>query len=202
MHFGWLGVLLLAVGPGAGDGSDTEAAVARARAALRARLGVDDARLSLVDVSSARWNDTSLGCPEKGQVYQPVLTQGHVVHLRVDDRTYDLRVAGESARVCEAADGAAAQAVAAARVSRLARRELAAKLGVEESQVHVEFVRPRTWPDASLGCGAEGSAAAPADNGVRGFLIELTAGGRRHEYHADADRVVACGVGTTHAPKP
>lgn len=202
MHFGWLGALLLALGPGAGDGPDADAAVARAREALRARLGIADSRINLVDASAARWNDTSLGCPEKGQVYQPVLTQGHVVHLRVDDRTYDLRVTGERARVCEAADGAAAQAVAAARVSRLARRDLAARLKLSESDVHVEFVRPRTWPDASLGCGAEGSLAAPADDGVRGFLIELTAGGQRHEYHADTDRVVACGGGTTRAPKP
>jgi hypothetical protein len=195
-----LAVALLVLAAGAREGADSDAAVARAREALRARLGVADTRIHLVDAAPASWNDTSLGCPEKGQAYQPVVTQGHVVHLRVDDRTYDVRVGGERALVCEAAESAAAQAVAAARVSRLARRELAARLELPESGVHVELVRPRTWPDASLGCGTADVPAPQAGAGVKGFLIELTAGGRSYEYHADGGRVISCDPATTGAP--
>ena len=199
MHLGWFGAVLLAVGAVTVDGPGADAAVARARAALRARLGISDTRINLVDASPARWSDTSLGCPEKGHAYSPVLTQGHVVHLRVDDRTFDVRVDADRALVCETPDGAAGQAVAVARVSRLARRELAARLKIPESEVHVAFVRPRTWPDATLGCGpADGAVAAPGGD-VRGYLIALTASGRQHEYHADADRVVSCDPGT---PQP
>jgi hypothetical protein len=201
MSLGWWTVALLALVAGTPEGTDSAAAVARAREALRTRLGVADTRIHMVDAAPTSWNDTSLGCPEKGQAYQPVVTQGHVVHLRVDDRTYDVRVAGDRVLVCEAAESAAAQAVAAARVSRLARRELAARLKLSEADVHVELVRPRTWPDAALGCGTPDAAAAPGA-GVRGFLIELTAGGRPYEYHADTDRVVSCDPATARTPAP
>ncbi len=189
MDLTWLGALLLTLAPGGPD-ARADAAVSAAREALRARLSVPASRIDLVDVAATRWNDSSLGCPEKGRVYAQVITDGHTVHLRVDDRTFDVRVAGGRAVVCEGA-GSAAEPTQAARVTHLARRDLASRLGIAEDEVRVERVRPRTWPDGSLGCGG---ANPPADGQgeVQGFLLELTAGGRRYEYHADAERVVAC----------
>ncbi len=189
----WLGVLLAALAR-AGDASDAgaDAAVRVAREALRARLSVPDSRINLVDVAPARWSDTSLGCPEKGHVYQPAISEGHAVHLRVDDRTFDVRVAAGRAVVCEGPGGAAQQAVAAARLARLARRDLAGRLGLPQVEVHVEFVRPRTWTDAALGCQGASQPSSGTPREVRGFLLELTAGGHRYEYHADTERVVPC----------
>jgi hypothetical protein len=186
--------LLLAAAVGATDkpGAAAEAAVRVAREALKARLSVPDSRINLVDVAAARWTDSSLGCPVKGHVYQPVVTEGHTVHLRVDDRTFDLRVAAGRAVVCEGPGGAAEQAVAAARLARLARRDLAVSLGLPEGEVHVEFVRPRTWTDGSLGCAPAGPPTGATLSEVRGFLLELTAGARRYEYHADTERIVRC----------
>lgn len=193
MRVVWLGVVLAALAR-AGDASDAGAdtAVRVAREALSARLSVPDSRINLVEAAPARWSDTSLGCPEKGHAYQPAITEGHTVHLRVDDRTFDVRVAAGRAVVCEGPGGAAQQAVAAARLARLARRDLAVSLGLPEGEVHVEFVRPRSWPDASLGCERAGRPASGTPREVRGFLLELTARGDRYEYHADTERVVRC----------
>jgi hypothetical protein len=188
-----LAALLVALA-GAGESPEarTDAAVRVARETLRVRLSVPDSRINLMDVRPARWSDASLGCPEKGHVYAQVLTEGYTVHLRVDDRTFDVRVAGGRAVICQGPGGTAEQAVAAARLARLARLDLAASLGLPEAEVHVELVRPRTWTDDSLGCAPAGPPTGATPSGVRGFLLELTAGGRRYEYHADTERVVRC----------
>lgn len=189
MYLRWLGVLLLALAPAEGPDTRADAAVSAAREALRARLSVPASRIALVDVAATRWNDSSLGCPEKGHVYAQVVTEGHTVHLRADDRTFDVRVAGGRAVVCVGASGAAE--APAERAARTARRDLATRLGIAEDEIQVELVRPHTWPDDSLGCG--GANPPPeARTEVRGFLLELAAGGRRYEYHADAEHVLAC----------
>ncbi len=191
MDLRWLGVLLLALAPADGPDARADAAVRAAREALRSRLSVPASRIELVDVAATRWNDASLGCPEKGHVYAQVITEGHTVHLRVDDRTFDVRVAGGRALICEDADSAAEPT--ARRAAQLARRDLASRLGIAEDEVRVERVRPHTWLDDSLGCG--GANPPPdAQTEIHGYVLELTAGGRRYEYHADAERVVACSL--------
>ena len=179
--------LLVAVGA---NGPDDDA-VQTARAAVARRLAVSEERVHLVDVAASRWNDASLGCPRKDTVYAQVVTEGHRVRLRVDDRILDVRVAAGRAVVCEGSETAATQAAAAARLSRLARRDLAARLGVAEAAVRVDVVRPRRWSEAALDCAAKALTDA-AVGGVRGYLIELSAGDRRYEYRADTERVLFC----------
>jgi hypothetical protein len=190
----WVALPLLLVGVVAADPSDpsdpSDEAVAKARDAVARRLAVSEERVHLVDVTVRRWTDASLGCPRKGEVYAQVLTEGHRVKLRVDDRIFDVRVAGGRAMICEGADTAASQAAAVARLSRLARRDLATRLGVPEADVHVEVVRPSVWPDDRLGCAVEPVTGSPA--AVRGFVLDLLAGGHRYEYRADAERVRFC----------
>jgi hypothetical protein len=185
----WLALPLLLITATGEVPGPVDAAVSTAKAAVARRLPVSEERVHLVDVAAHRWSDASLGCPAKGTVYAQVLTEGHRVRLRVDDRIFDVRVAAGRAVVCEGPDTVAAQAAAVARLSRLARRDLAARLGVPEPGVQVEVVRPRAWPDATLDCAAE---AVTGPGGVRGFVLELTSGGRRFEYRADAERVRYC----------
>lgn len=181
-------VLAMAAVGAPGPGDD---AVLAAKAAVARRLNVSEERIHLVDVAAQRWSDASLGCPRKEELYAQVMTEGHRVRLRVDDRTFDVRVAAGHALLCESAETAATQAAAAARLSRLARRDLAGRLGIAEAEVRVEFVRAKAWPDAGLDCAA--TAVAPSAAGaVRGYALELSAGGRRYEYRADAERVRFC----------
>lgn len=63
-------------------------------------------------------------------------------------------------------------------------RDAAGRLNLSPSDVHVEQVEAREWPDASLGC--PGQAEQSAQVVTPGFLIVLSGGGKRLEYHADA----------------
>jgi hypothetical protein len=69
---------------------------------------------------------------------------------------------------------------------RRAIEEAARTTGVEPGSVRVISVEARDWPDASLGCPKPGMMYAQVI--TPGFLIVLEAGGRRLEYHADADQ--------------
>ncbi len=117
---------------GAGEDVALDTAVAAAREAIRARLGAADSRIHVVEAVASRWADASLGCPEKGVSYAQVLTAGHQVRLRVEDRTFDVRVAAGRTVVCglgTATPGAEADAAATTRLYRTARRDLAKRLG-------------------------------------------------------------------------
>lgn len=192
----WIQALLLlvaAAGGGDDGGGARDEAIRLARESLRSRLGVSESRIHLVEAEPLRWGDTSLGCPEKGLIYQPVASEGYGVRLRVDDRTFDIRVAGARAMICEEPRSGEDTPLAATRLYREARRDLAERLKIPQSDIRVELVRPRTWPDASLGCKAV-DTPPPSDKSseIRGFLIELAVGGRSYTYHADLTRVVLC----------
>jgi hypothetical protein len=66
-----------------------------------------------------------------------------------------------------------------------ARHELAARLGIDASEVSVSSAAAVTWPDSSLGCPQPGMAYAQVV--TPGYLIVLEAGGRHYEYHAGRD---------------
>ncbi|MFL5370681.1 MAG: hypothetical protein ACJ78Z_10850 [Myxococcales bacterium] len=76
------------------------------------------------------------------------------------------------------------------RVLRMARQDLAKRLGIPEKEVKTGAVQRRTFSDASLGCPKPDTMYAQVE--TPGYVIELAAGGKSYEYHADAKRVVAC----------
>jgi hypothetical protein len=70
-------------------------------------------------------------------------------------------------------------------------RDLTARVNVASSDVHVEQAEAREWSDASLGCPQPGQLYAQVI--TPGYLIVLSAGGQRYEYHADArGRAILC----------
>jgi len=94
---------------------------------------------------------------------------------------------GAHARDAAACDGGACEEE---HLSRMARQDLAKRLGIPEKEVKTGSVRRRTWPDASLGCPKPDTMYAQVE--TPGYVIELLADGKSYEYHADAKRVVAC----------
>jgi hypothetical protein len=190
-------LLLSAMIEDAGPTVARDAAVRLARESLGGELGVAPAALVLQAASAAEWRDSSLGCPEKGMRYLPVLTPGHRVTLEHDGRAYLMHVGGGRAVRCDRGpsvradeDARADDAAAAARIFAEARRDLARRLGVPEAEVKAGLLRRTTWPDASLGCPRQGETYAQAL--TPGFVIELEVGGARHVYHSDGQRVVQC----------
>lgn len=73
-------------------------------------------------------------------------------------------------------------------VVRLAIKDLAGRLGIQESDIAVASVTGVDWPDACLGVEVSGQVCAQVI--TPGFRIILETGGRQHEYHSDTARVV------------
>lgn len=167
-------------------------AVRRARQALVDELGPTAGPLSVERVEPVDWPDSGLGCDAaKGEVRQPVLTPGFRVILRDGGKSHEVHVGGDRARVC-AAVGPANFITAAFQVSNLARKDLAARLGVNVKDVRVESIKPTTWPDRTLGCSPGSDEKAALDEPTKGFVVLLHSGGKDYAYNADTERAVFC----------
>ena len=74
---------------------------------------------------------------------------------------------------------------------RLARQDVAHKLGVSIDEVRVVKISPVQWPDASLGCPEPGKVYAQVI--ISGYRLLLEAHNATYEYHTDTDgHVVQC----------
>jgi len=177
-----------------------ERAVAMATAELMRVVGMAEASIAVVDATAAQWRDSSLGCPQRGMAYEPVITPGYRVTLRAGNGRHSVHVGAGRAVLCgtplrgDARDGKLARPspTAGLKLAEQARTDAAARLGIPPERIAINFFRPTTWPDAQLGCPAPAGEAAPQPQPVRGFLIELSAAGTTYEYHADQTRVVRC----------
>ena len=208
-------LLLGFVATAGSQGSPQDAAIELAKTTLVQEVGAgadaDDA--VLVSITGAVWRDSSLGCRERGTVYTPVVTSGYRVTLSVRGVQSVVHVGEGRAVVCRepsaiqkrppppAPEPSAARdsklpstgAVAGLKLAEQARADLAKKLGVEKDAVTINFFRPAEWPDASLGCPAEGQVYT--QQLTKGFTIELASAGRNYEYHSDMNHVVPCDSG-------
>jgi hypothetical protein len=183
-------LLMTLVLQAASEGDPKDEAVRLAQQALVDAFGSGVEAASVESVLAAEWRDSGLGCPPvKGEIRQPVVTSGFRVRLRVAEEVHEVHVAGDRARICAPA-AAGAYVTAALRVSNLARKELAARLGVTAKEVRVESIKPITWPNRNLGCGPGADEKVP--DPVKGFVIALRHGGKEYRYNADTERVVSC----------
>lgn len=179
---------------------DTERAVAQlAIDTLAADLKVPREQVELDTVRAVEWRNSSLGCPKPGMAYLDVITPGHKVTLRVDGQVYVVHEAANKAFVCRqnlALTGITPQReLEFAPQLVAARKDLAERLGLRDSEIQFVSSEARTFPDGSLGCPEPGVMYTQAE--VRGWVLTLAARGRRHTYHADPHRTVACPPITT-----
>ena len=186
----------LATNGNASESPAAEEAIERAKATLETTLGIPAGSVRFARATAAEWPNTSLGCPEKGMVYQPVVTSGHAVLLEVDKRIYTVHVAGSAAVICDPAgkprqDPHSARMERAAKPLDLARRDLAARLDVQAAEITLVAMRRASWPDTSLGCPRRGEPYAQVV--TSGFVIALAHGDEVHTYHASPDRAMLCG---------
>lgn len=193
-------LLLLLLGTSMGSSNDQrrEESIRLAQQALSRDLGVGLEEISVRDVVRADWRDSSLGCPQKGMRYAPVLASGYRVILEVAGHAHEVHVAGDQAVRCDGTPGGPGPPTVtsletAAKLSRMARKDLSSRLKVAEEAISITFIRPTTWPDASLGCPQPG--ATYAQGAIRGFRIELRSGGKTHRYHTDMAMVWLCDDG-------
>jgi hypothetical protein len=190
-----LAMLGLAVVNGQAATTSPEAAIALAKSTLEGKVGIPAATIRLSSATAAEWPDSSLGCPEKGMSYLPVLTPGYVVSLQDNSRTYTVHVAGVTAVICNRA-GLSGQQASRARMEQAlipinaAREDLAGRLEVQPAQIEVNAIKRSTWPDASLGCPQPDELYAQVV--TPGFAIKLEQGGSVYRYHVSTNAVMLC----------
>ena len=163
-------------------------AVALARKTLSAALTIPPDQISTISVSPAQWRDSSLGCPERGLRYLPLLTSGYEVKLRDAAREHVVHVAGTRAVVCgsqpdpkQPPTSLVAGTLKAADAVRIA---LAARLGIEPARVRILSTRPFRSTTPCL--------AAPAASKGGALLVEAAAAEQTFRYYADDTQVLNC----------
>lgn len=62
--------------------------VSLAKQDLAERLSISVAEISLLEVRTVTWPDTSLGCAEPGQMYAQVMQDGFLIRLRAGEQMY------------------------------------------------------------------------------------------------------------------
>lgn len=162
---------------------------------VSAELQVPRSAIELVSSAPAEWPDSSLGCAQRGERYRPAVTSGWTVTLAFEGDRAVVHVSGERAVICSHTRStkvsSASLAVAAAKMTKLARTDLAARLNVPEQRIDVDAAKPSTWPNAALGCPDAGRVYP--DVAVAGFVIRLTHDKKTYIYHSDMQaRVVSC----------
>ena len=188
-----------------------DALAAAAQQRLAQHLGVAATTLMLQSANAKEWNDSSLGCPQEGQVYLQVITPGFLLIFNdaAQSRTYEVHTAESEQQMvfCDKnqpttlteqasaaspapADGAAPQAANQALLDQ-ARQALAKELGVDAGQVTLQRMEAVDWRDSSLGCPQPDMSYLQVI--TPGYLIVLEAQGRSYEYHTDTGRrMVRC----------
>ena len=161
---------------------------------LAEHLNIPIASIEVDTVRAVDWPNSAVGCPEPDRAYLDVITPGHKVTLRVDGVLHFVHEAKGRAMVCESKKSVSPvtpqfdlvwgqQAVDA-------RADLAARLGLQPSQVRVVGAKSWTWRDTAMGCPQPGVEIEPGT--VAGYKIELRAGSRNYTYHTDLERLIPC----------
>jgi len=162
--------------------------------ALAADLGIPKDRISIDTIRAVDWPDSSIGCPKPGQAYLQVITPGHKITLRVDRQVHVVHEANKRAFVChqtKAFAGVNPQRELVFGFQMIsARKDLATRLAVPESDIKPGSAEERTWDDAGLGCPEPGKDYPPAK--VTGWVMTLRHKNRDYTYHTDMHRTIPC----------
>jgi hypothetical protein len=168
-----------------------DAAAALARRTVVKELSIPDDRLTVVRTAAAEWRDSSLGCPVRGMIYQPVMTSGYKVTIDDGKRQHLVHVAGGRAIICSSKDdpkqSPAPLAAAARQAAAVARAALAKSLGAEVTAVRIVSTRP-------AGSAAGTCPGAPSRASGAPYLVDLEARGVSYRYYTDDATTVACGT--------
>jgi hypothetical protein len=78
---------------------DRDRAFAAARAALAARLGIDELSIRLIEITAQEWSDACLGVSHAGQMCAQVITPGWLITMEAGGRQYEAHTDQEGAQV-------------------------------------------------------------------------------------------------------
>ena len=164
-----------------------------ARQAVAEALGIVPGEARVVSTEARDFPDASLGCPQPGAAYAQVITPGHQVLVEAEGRRFDVRVAGNGARICYLRKPAVAgsrEAASPRESGEAAQRDLARRLDVPSEAVSITALRRLRPGETVDGCGEV--CAADAARTACGIGIRLRSGARDFEYVALGDGVRPC----------
>jgi hypothetical protein len=203
--------LLLAGGLAAGEGPQEwtrEESIERARQELARILSAEEAEIEFVEAKAVEWRDSSLGCPSKATVYQPVIVPGYRITFTARAGRHRVHTGLGQAVVCTTGYRQTTplpqRDETRLTLYRLAVEDLTKRLGVPVSHVTLLGIAAREFTAAELECwGAASEDEAPenqdAETGsIAGWVIQLAADGAVHRYHAAGERVVLCPAAPAH----
>jgi hypothetical protein len=183
-------------GPTAAPGSaDPAQAIVAAKTLLAEELDLAPDSVIVVSAIPVQWNDSSLGCPQDGQVYTQVVTPGYLVALSVDGQDYNVHtdLSGLAVLCTLEGDpvgpGTVPDPIVAEFIEQ-ARFDLAGRLGIPSEEIVLVRSEAIEWPDSSLGCPLEDELYVQAL--TAGYRIVLAVGDVYYEYHTDQQRMILC----------
>lgn len=83
--------------------STRKAPVELAISTLSQKLSISRQKITIIKETSMQWRDSSLGCPQKGVQYLQVITEGLLVILQANDKTYHVHTGNNRAVICDQA---------------------------------------------------------------------------------------------------
>jgi len=187
-------------GASAVSGADPAPYVQAATEALAKALNISSSSVSMVGIPlPVQWNDSSLGCPQEGQTYVPVVTPGYLITLEAGGNTYEIHTdLGSTVVVCSNPTGALGTITApdpvVAEFIIGAKQDLASRLSISVESIVVVSSEAVDWPDGSLGCPQPGQDYVQVI--TPGYRIVLAVGETYYEYHTSFETVEFCELPT------
>ncbi len=162
--------------------------------ALAADLGIARDKIAVDTIRPVEWRDSSIGCPQPGQAYMQVMTPGNKITLRVDKQIYVVHEANYRAFVCHTTKALGTitpqRELVFGKQMLAARKDLATRLGVPESDIRPASAEGTNWENASMGCPEPGIVYPSVS--VSGWILTLRYNSHDYTYHTDMSRTIPC----------
>jgi hypothetical protein len=167
-----------------------------ARRVVAESIGVRPDAVRIISIQPRAFSDGSLDCPRPGMAYAQVITPGHVVLAEASGRRFDVRVTGDTGRLCHGSGRQATRTpkppvtsgLASAAAGR-ARRHLASLLEIPADDIGITGNRPARPGESLPGC----QVSCPlGDRPDCGRVITLSAGGRDYQYLVQGGEARPC----------
>lgn len=149
-------------------------------AALTEKLGLSADKIKLVSTEAVTWPNGCLGIVRMGVLCTQAEVEGFKIILEAKGQKYEIHT-NQDGTVALFAEGAQQ----AGDVEQQVIKQLAANLGLQESDISVVSNSEVEFGDACLGVAMEGVMCAQVV--TPGHIIVLEANGMQYEYHTSAD---------------
>ncbi len=192
--------LLPQVGTSSALGADPAPYIQAATDALAKALNISPSSITMVGIPlPVQWNDSSLGCPQPGQTYTPIVTPGYLITLEAGGNDYEIHTDLSGTVVVCSNPNASLGTITApdpvvAEFIDGAKRDLASRLGISIESVVLVRSEAVEWSDSSLGCPEPGEDYVQVL--VPGYRIVLAVEETYYEYHTDLQGWVFCPLPT------